>query len=215
MASAAFLQGLARQAAGRGRGQAQGLTAEDCAAILATASIPRRTGRGAESETAATERGAVDKAIVSLLFQGGLHRSEAAALRWADVQDATDGRGVLVSVRRSKTDQDGTAADVRYLKNGCAVALRQPATGSPCSAQGCARSRQTRCSGASTACPSPAASPPRPGPPASRGESPGTPGVSASLPSSPPAAPAPPRPCLPVAGKPPAWSPTLLRGRNR
>ena len=110
MASAAFLQGLARQAAGRGRGQAQGLTAEDCAAILATASIPRRTGRGAESETAATERGAVDKAIVSLLFQGGLHRSEAAALRWADVQDATDGRGVLVSVRRSKTDQDGTAA---------------------------------------------------------------------------------------------------------
>ena len=119
------LQGLCRQAVGRGRGQAQGLTAEDCAAILATASIPRRTGRGVESETAAADRGAVDKAIVSLLFQGGLRRSEAAALRWADVQDATDGRGVLVYVRRSKTDQDGTAADVRYLKKGCAVALRQ------------------------------------------------------------------------------------------
>ena len=52
-------------------------------------------------------------------------RSETAALRWGDVQDATDGRGVLVYIRRSKTDQDGTAADVRYLKNGCAVALRQ------------------------------------------------------------------------------------------
>ena len=39
------LQGLTRQAVGRGRGQAQGLTADDCAAILATASIPRRTGR--------------------------------------------------------------------------------------------------------------------------------------------------------------------------
>ena len=43
------LHGLTRQAAGRGRGQAQGLTADDCAAILATASIPRRTGRGMET----------------------------------------------------------------------------------------------------------------------------------------------------------------------
>ena len=31
----------------------------------------------------------------------------------------------MVYVRRSKTDQAGTTADVRYLKNGCAVALRQ------------------------------------------------------------------------------------------
>ncbi|MDE0230152.1 MAG: tyrosine-type recombinase/integrase [Spirochaetaceae bacterium] len=60
-----------------------------------------------------------------MLFQGGLRRSEAAALTWGDVQDATDGAGVLLRVRRSKTDQDGTAADVRYLKNGCASAIRQ------------------------------------------------------------------------------------------
>ena len=78
-----------------------------------------------ESEAAAADRGAVDKAIVAVLFQGGLRRSEAAALRWGDVQDAADGRGIVVYVRRSKTDQDGTAADVRYLKNGCAAALRQ------------------------------------------------------------------------------------------
>ena len=119
------LQGLTRQAAGRGRGQADPLTADDVAAIMATASIPRRTGRGMESEAAAADRGATDKAIAGLLFQGGLRRSEAAALRWADVQDAADGRGIVVCVRRSKTDQDGTAADVRYLKNGCAAALRQ------------------------------------------------------------------------------------------
>ena len=78
-----------------------------------------------ESEAAAADRGATDRAIVAVLFQGGLRRSEAAALRWADVQDAADGRGIVVYVRRSKTDQDGTAADVRYLKNGCAAALRQ------------------------------------------------------------------------------------------
>ena len=119
------LQGLRRQAAGRGRGQAQGISADDCAAMLATAAIPRRSGRGIESDQAAAARGAVDKAIVGLLFQGGLRRSEAAALTWADVQDATDGNGVLVRVRRSKTDQEGTAADVRYLKNGCATAIRQ------------------------------------------------------------------------------------------
>ena len=93
--------------------------------VLATASLPRRTGRGMESEAAAADRGATDRTIVAVLFQGGLRRSEAAALRWADVQDAADGRGIVVYVRRSKTDQDGTAADVRYLKNGCAVALRQ------------------------------------------------------------------------------------------
>ena len=118
------LQGLTRQAAGRGRGQADPLTADDVAAIMATASIPRRTGRGMESAADAGDRGATDKAIAGLLFQGGLRRSEAAALRWADVQDAADG-GIVVYVRRSKTDQDGTAADVRYLKNGCAAALRQ------------------------------------------------------------------------------------------
>ena len=119
------LKGLSRQAAGRGRGQAQGLTADDVAAILATAPLPRRTGRGMESATAAAERGAVDRVIAAVLFQGGLRRSEAAALCWGDIQDATDGRAVLVRVRRSKTDQTAEATDVRYLKNGCAAAVRQ------------------------------------------------------------------------------------------
>lgn len=87
-----------------------------------TATEPVR--RGIESDEQAAERGATDKVIVSLLFQGGLRRSEAAQLAWADVTDATDGNGVLVTVRRSKTDQEGERADVRHLKNGCAHALR-------------------------------------------------------------------------------------------
>ena len=119
-----MLKGLSRQAAGRGRGQAQGLSADDVAGILATAHLPRRTGRGMESIEAAEERGAVDRAIAGLLFQGALRRSEAAALKWADVADATDGAGVRVTVRRSKTDQTGERADVRYLKNGSALAVR-------------------------------------------------------------------------------------------
>ena len=60
------------------------------------------------------------------------------------------------------------------------------ATGSPYSAQGCARSLQTRCSGAWAASPSRAASPLPPGPRASKGASPGIQGGSVSPPSSPP-----------------------------
>ena len=50
-----------------------------------------------------------------------MRRSEAAALMWGNVQDASDGRSILVRIRRSKTDQEGTAADVRYLKNAAAA----------------------------------------------------------------------------------------------
>ena len=67
-----------------------------------------------------------------MLFQGGLRRSEAAAVEWRDVTPATTEGGILVTVRRSKTDQEGTAADVRYLKNGAAaavLALRPAAAG--------------------------------------------------------------------------------------
>ena len=71
MASAVSCRGLGRQAAGRGRGQAQGLTADDCAAILATAALPGAPGAEWESDQAAADRGAVDRAIVAVLFQVG------------------------------------------------------------------------------------------------------------------------------------------------
>ena len=104
--------------------QAKPLSADGLAAILATAERPRTDGRGVESHTTAQRRGRLDAVIASLLFMGGLRRSEVAALRWADVTDASDGDGVLLTVRTSKTNQEGDAADVRYLKNGAAKAIR-------------------------------------------------------------------------------------------
>ena len=64
--------------------------------------------------------------IAGLLFMGGLRRSEVSALEWRDVSDARDGDGdgMLIAVRQSKTNQEGDAADVRYLKNGAANAIR-------------------------------------------------------------------------------------------
>ena len=123
-ATARVLGGYRRTAADRGRGQAAPLRADGLAAILATAARPRTDGRGVESPTTAHRRGRLDAVIAGLLFMGGLRRSEVAALRWADVTDATDGDGVLVTVRTSKTNQEGDAADVRYLKNGAAKAIR-------------------------------------------------------------------------------------------
>ena len=123
-ATARVLGGFRRTAADRGRGQAAPLRADGLAAILATATRPRTDGRGVESHTTAHRRGRLDAVIASLLFMGGLRRSEVSALEWRDVSDARDGDGVLLTVRTSKTNQEGDAADVRYLKNGAANAIR-------------------------------------------------------------------------------------------
>ena len=98
--------------------------ADGLAAILATAERPRTDGRGVESPTTAHRRGRLDAVIAGLLFMGGLRRSEVSVLEWRDVSDARDGDGVLLTVRTSKTNQEGDAADVRYLKNGPAKAIR-------------------------------------------------------------------------------------------
>ena len=122
-ATARVLGGYRRTAADRGRGQAAPLRADGLAAILATAARPRTDGRGVESPTTAHRRGRLDAVIASLLFMGGLRRSEVSALEWRDVSDARDGDGVLLTVRTSKTNQEGDAADVRYLKNGALASL--------------------------------------------------------------------------------------------
>ncbi len=105
------------------RGQSSPVGLEDACAMLAVAGQPQRRGRGIESPNQAAARARTDRAIVSLLFMGGLRRSEAAAV-WADVSDA-DNSGLIVRLGASKTNQDGSAADSRYLKNGFAAAVRE------------------------------------------------------------------------------------------
>ena len=63
--------------------QADALTSEALARIRETARLPRR-GCGGRMETpaAALARAAVDLAIIGVMADGGLRRSEAAALTW-------------------------------------------------------------------------------------------------------------------------------------
>ena len=122
--TARVLAGYRRTAGGRGRGQTRGFGAADLAAVLATCHQPRRRGRGVESDPVARERGRLDAVIAGLLFMAGMRRSEVSALHWADVADAADGDGVLVTVRRSKTNQEGETTDVRFVKGGVVRAIR-------------------------------------------------------------------------------------------
>ena len=122
--TARVLAGYRRTAADRGRGQAGPFSASDLAAVLATCHRSRRRERGIESDEVAAERGRVDAVIAGLLFMAGMRRSEVSALRWSDAVDATDGDGVLVRVRISKTNQEGEVNDVRFVKDGVARAIR-------------------------------------------------------------------------------------------
>ena len=111
----ATLKRLAREH-GRPRRQAKGLTSDALAAVKATARIQRvhqGKRRRKETEAAAAQRALVDLAILQVMRDGLLRRSEASALRWGDVELHEDGSGRL-HVIRSKTDQ--TAQDaVLYL----------------------------------------------------------------------------------------------------
>ncbi len=119
-----MLAGYRRTAVGRGRGQARPFVASDLAAVVATCHRPRRRGRGVESDDVAQKRGRLDAVIAGLLFMAGMRRREVIALLWGDVAESADGDGVLVTVRRGKTNPEGEARDVRFVKDDVARALR-------------------------------------------------------------------------------------------
>ena len=121
----AVLRGLRRSAAQEGRisQQAAGLTSRCLEAIKRTAFQPRTGPRGRkETEEAAEKRGAVDIALASVMRDAMLRRSEAAALRWADVEVRSDG-SARVNIRHSKSDQEGRGA-VQFVGPPAARALR-------------------------------------------------------------------------------------------
>ncbi len=123
-----ILQGISR-AHGRAQRQAKPLTAEALAAVRATANSRRSLADEKRQESAekASWRGRVDVALLSVLRDGLLRRSEAAALTWADVELRDNGTG-LITVRRSKTDPEGEGVTL-YLGRDAVAALRaiQPA----------------------------------------------------------------------------------------
>ena len=104
------LKGWGRRLA-RPQRQAGALTADVLAVIRLTAVQPRRRGRGMETLQQAAERGKFDVALVAVLSDGGLRRSEAAALTWGDAQRWDDGSG-RITVIRSKTDAEAQGAVV-------------------------------------------------------------------------------------------------------
>lgn len=86
--------------------QAEALTAEYLAAIRVTALHPRKGRGGMETEEQARRRGLVDIALIGLMRDCLLRRSEAASVRWNHITSANDGTGRLF-VGTSKTDQEG------------------------------------------------------------------------------------------------------------
>ena len=106
----ASLKGWGRRLAKPQR-QAGALTADVLAVIQLTAVQPRLRGRGFETAKQAAERAKFDLALVAVLSDAGLRRSEVAVLTWGDVQRWDDGSG-RITVIRSKTDAEAAGAVV-------------------------------------------------------------------------------------------------------
>ena len=106
----ASLKGWGRRLV-RPQRQAGALTADVLAVIRLTAVQPRRRGRGVETAEQAAQRGKFDVALVAVLSDAGLRRSEASSLTWGDVQRWEDGSG-RITVVRSKTDAEAQGAVV-------------------------------------------------------------------------------------------------------
>ena len=99
--------------AGQREKRAEPLTAADLEQIRDTARIQRKTDRGRERFSNAQHRGRVDIALISVMRDALLRRSEAAAVLWKHIATAPDGSGRL-TIPSSKTDQQGVGV-VLYL----------------------------------------------------------------------------------------------------
>ena len=101
-----IMKGIAR-AHGRAAKQAKPLTAEGPGSDQGHSvdQAPPGDGKKQESAERASWRARVDLALLSILRDGPLRRSEDAALTWSDVELRYNGTA-LINVRRSKTDPE-------------------------------------------------------------------------------------------------------------
>lgn len=99
--------------AGKREKRARPLTGADLEKIRATACDRRETERGTERFSNARRRGLVDIALVSVMRDALLRRSEAAEMLWKHIAREPDGSGRL-TIPWSKTDQEGEGV-VLYL----------------------------------------------------------------------------------------------------
>ena len=96
--------------------QAAGIDAETFERLTEVAVCPRITRGGRiESVDEAQERGMKDLAIIGLMRDALLRRSECASLTWNDLTIEPDGSGRL-NIRYSKTDQEGQGS-IRYVSS--------------------------------------------------------------------------------------------------
>ena len=106
--------------------QAGALTADALARVREGLRLPRR-GRGGRMESAETaqRRAALDLAIIGVLADGGLRRSEAADLTWGDVELWPDGTARL-TVQKGK-NQPELVRPPPYADNPAASAMTDSA----------------------------------------------------------------------------------------
>ena len=94
--------------------QASGIDSNIYELLTEVAVCPRVTRGGRmESVDEAHDRGIKDLAIIGLMRDALLRRSECAALTWNDLITEPDGSGRLI-IRYSKTDQEGKGS-IRYV----------------------------------------------------------------------------------------------------
>ena len=125
----ASLKGMGKTTLAKPQRQSGALTADVLAVIRLTAVQPRKRGRGyRDSGAGCQERGRFDVALVAVLSDAGLRRSEAASLTWGGVQRWDDGSS-RITVIRSKSDVEAAGAVVAITPTAMESALRHPAGG--------------------------------------------------------------------------------------
>lgn len=94
----------------RGRGQAPALKPPELWEVLDACPTEYRPQR--DSPAATSLAGARDRALILVGFYGALRRSELSAATVEDLHEDTQGRGFVLEIPASKTDQEGKGQEV-------------------------------------------------------------------------------------------------------